>query len=91
MLEQVNPLDYFNDYLHHGYYPFFLEKASFIENLLKAINMMIEVDILLIKQIDLKYLSKIKKLLYLLATGDFWDKNSMSDYGLFTFKYKDVK
>ena len=30
-------------------------------------NMMIEVDILLIKQIELKYLSKIKKLLYLLA------------------------
>ena len=29
--------------------------------------MMIEVDILLIKQIELKYLSKIKKLLYLLA------------------------
>ena len=30
-------------------------------------NMMIEVDILLIKQIEQKYLSKIKKLLYLLA------------------------
>ena len=30
-------------------------------------NMMVEVDILLIKQIELKYLSKIKKLLYLLA------------------------
>ena len=28
---------------------------------------MVEVDILLIKQIELKYLSKIKKLLYLLA------------------------
>ncbi len=30
-------------------------------------NMMLEVDILLIKQIELKYLTKIKKLLYLLA------------------------
>ena len=30
-------------------------------------NMMTEVDILLIKQIDLKYLTKIKKLFYLLA------------------------
>ena len=30
-------------------------------------NMMTEVDILLIKQIELKYLTKIKKLLYLLA------------------------
>ena len=67
ILRNVKPLDYFQDYLHHGFYPFFLEKSNFSENLLKTMNMMIEVDILLIKQIELKYLSKIKKLLYLLA------------------------
>ena len=66
-LRNVSPLDYFQDYLHHGFYPFFLEKRNFSENLLKTMNMMVEVDILLIKQIELKYLSKIKKLLYLLA------------------------
>ena len=60
-------LDYLQDYLHHGFYPFFLEKRNFSENLLKTMNMMVEVDILLIKQIELKYLSKIKKLLYMLA------------------------
>lgn len=68
ILKQVNPLNYLQDYLHHGFFPFFLEKRNFSENLLKTMNMMIEVDILLIKQIELKYLSKIKKLLYLLAT-----------------------
>ena len=67
ILRNEQPLDYFQDYLHHGFYPFFLEKRNFSENLLKTMNMMIEVDILLIKQIELKYLSKIKKLLYLLA------------------------
>lgn len=67
ILRNLRPLDYFQDYLHHGFYPFFLEKRNFSENLLKTMNMMIEVDILLIKQIELKYLSKIKKLLYLLA------------------------
>ena len=67
ILRNVIPLDFFQDYLHHGFYPFFLEKRNFSENLLKTMNMMIEVDILLIKQIELKYLSKIKKLLYLLA------------------------
>ncbi len=67
ILRNVKPLDYFQDYLHHGFYPFFLEKRNFSENLLKTMNMMIEVDILLIKQIELKYISKIKKLLYLLA------------------------
>ena len=67
ILSKVTLLDHFQDYLHHGFYPFFLEKRNFSENLLKTMNMMIEVDILLIKQIELKYLSKIKKLLYLLA------------------------
>ena len=67
VLQRIRPLDYFRDYLHHGFYPFFLEKRNFSENLLKTMNMMVEVDILLIKQIELKYLSKIKKLLYLLA------------------------
>jgi predicted AAA+ superfamily ATPase len=69
ILAKVRPLDHFQDYLHHGFYPFFLEKRNFSENLLKTMNMMLEVDILLIKQIELRYLSKIKKLLYILATS----------------------
>lgn len=67
ILARVNPIEFFQSYLHHGFYPFFLEKRNFSENLLKTMNMMIEVDILLIKQIELKYLTKLKKLLYLLA------------------------
>lgn len=67
ILPKVSPLKYFRDYIHHGFYPFFLEHRNFSENLLKTMNMMTEVDILLIKQIELKYLHKIKKLFYLLA------------------------
>lgn len=67
ILAKVNPLNFFQSYLHHGFYPFFLEHRNFSENLLKTMNMMLEVDILLIKQIELKYLSKLKKLFYLLA------------------------
>lgn len=67
ILPKVSPLKFFHDYIHHGFYPFFLENRNFSENLLKTMNMMTEVDILLIKQIDLKYLTKIKKLFYLLA------------------------
>lgn len=62
--EEIRPLDYFQAYLHHGFYPFYLENRNFSENLLKTMNMILEVDILLIKQIDLKYLGKIRKLLY---------------------------
>lgn len=67
ILPLCRPSRYFRDYLHHGFYPFFLEHSNFSENLLKTMNMMTEVDILLIKQIELKYLTKIKKLFYLLA------------------------
>ncbi|MBR5576865.1 MAG: ATP-binding protein [Bacteroidaceae bacterium] len=66
---QCDPLEYFNSYLHHGYYPFYLEKRNFSENLLKVMNMMIEVDILLIYQMEQKNLNRLKKLFFMLATG----------------------
>ena len=67
ILPKVSPNRYFQDYIHHGFYPFFQEHRNYSENLLKTMNMMTEVDILLIKQIELKYLTKIKKLFYELA------------------------
>ena len=66
---EVRPMAYFQDYLHHGFYPFFLEKRNFSENLLKTMNMTLEVDVLYIKQIEQSYLPKLRKLLYILATS----------------------
>ncbi len=70
ILPKVRPWQYFQEYLHHGYFPFFLENRNFTEALLKAMNNMIEVDVLFNKQIELKYLSRLKKLLYLLAVSE---------------------
>ena len=67
ILPKVSPNRYFQDYIHHGFFPFFQEHRNYSENLLKTMNMMTEVDILLIKQIELKYLTKIKKLFYQIA------------------------
>jgi predicted AAA+ superfamily ATPase len=67
ILPKVSPHQYLQDYIHHGFYPFFQEDRNYSENLLKTMNMMTEVDILLIKQIELKYLTKIKKLFYQIA------------------------
>jgi predicted AAA+ superfamily ATPase len=47
-----------------------LEKKNYSENLLKTINITLEIDILLLKQIELSYLPKIRKLLYLLASNE---------------------
>ena len=67
ILPYVSPRQYFQDYIHHGFYPFFQEQRNYSENLLKTMNMMTEVDILLIKQIEVNFLTKIKKLFYQLA------------------------
>ena len=67
ILPYVSPRRYFQDYIHHGFYPFFQEHRNYSENLLKTMNMMTEVDILLIKQIEVNFLTKIKKLFYQLA------------------------
>lgn len=64
---RINPLPLFGDYLHHGFYPFFLEERCFSENLMKTVNLMIESDIFFLKQIEMSYYHKIRKLLYLIA------------------------
>ncbi|MFW6328336.1 MAG: AAA family ATPase [Bacteroidota bacterium] len=67
IVAKVRPLAYFTDYLHHGYYPFFLEKRNYSENLLKTINLVLEIDISYLQQIELKYLPKLRKLLYMVG------------------------
>jgi len=64
--ERVHPLNYFKAYLHHGYYPSYLESKSFEAELLKTMNGQLEVDVLMIKQIDVACLHKLRKLLYIL-------------------------
>ena len=64
--ERVQPLEYFKSYLDHGYYPSYLESKSFEAALLKVMNSQLEVDVLMIKQIDVACLHKLRKLLYIL-------------------------
>ncbi len=69
ILFKTKPLAYFNDYLHHGFYPFFTEHVNFSENVLKIVNLTLEIDIPFLQQMELKYLPKLKKLIYTLS-GD---------------------
>ena len=64
--QRIKPMQYFDDYLHHGYYPHFLDPHDFSESLLKMMNMVLDVDVLLIKQIEVSSLHKLRKLLYLM-------------------------
>lgn len=67
ILEKVNPNSWFNDYVHHGYYPFFLAEKTYSESLLKNINMTLEVDVMYIRNIDQRLLPKLRTLLYLIS------------------------
>ena len=69
ILNKVHPLAYFEDYLKYGYYPTYISKGSYIDSLLKNINLTLEFDIPYINQIDLNCLIKLKKLLFYIANG----------------------
>ena len=61
--EHIHPLNYFMDYLRKGYYPSFLENKNFEADLLKTMNAILEVDVLLIKQIEVSNLPKLRLML----------------------------
>lgn len=67
ILFKIKPLAFFNDYLKHGFYPFFIDKPNFGEYLIKVANLTLEVDIPYLQQMEMKYLPKLKKLLYILS------------------------
>lgn len=58
----------FQHYLRTGYYPSEQEEALFVEQLVKAMNMTLEVDVIYIHQIDPSYLPRLRRLLYAIAS-----------------------
>lgn len=75
ILKYVRPLAHFNDYLEYGYYPIYLEERSHIDYLLKNVNLTLEFDIPYASQIELKYLVKLKQLLYIAAKDNSCNVN----------------
>jgi len=68
IVTKVRPLAYFENYLKQGYFPYFIDDPNFYANkLLKHINLALEIDVPYINQIELKYLSKLRKLLHIIA------------------------
>ncbi|MEA3494439.1 MAG: AAA family ATPase [Bacteroidota bacterium] len=66
--EQIKPLEYFNEYLKEGYYPFFLiEKEDYSNQLVNTINLVIENDLPAIYKIDFSSVIKMKKMLFIIS------------------------
>jgi len=69
IVSRVRPLAYFGEYLANGFYPYFIDYPNYYSNsLLKNVNLALEIDVPYFYQIELKYLPKLRKLLYIIAS-----------------------
>ncbi|MCF6243381.1 MAG: AAA family ATPase, partial [Bacteroidales bacterium] len=66
--QKVKVFKYWNDYLHHGYYPFYLkDKKYYHVRLSSSLNQIVETDMPLLLNVNPQYVSKIKRLVNILA------------------------
>lgn len=64
IVSKIKPFIYFDGYLKNGYYPYFLEGIDdYYSRLNETVNMVLEIELPLLRKIDVSYLVKIKKLL----------------------------
>ena len=69
IVAKIKPLAFFSEYLKTGYFPYFIDRPNFYHiDLLKHINLALEIDVPYLNQIELKYLSKLRKLLHIIAS-----------------------
>jgi predicted AAA+ superfamily ATPase len=68
ILSKIKPLPLFELYLKQGYYPFYKENPDMYGSiLLEIINMSLEIELPLLRKVDLAYVYKIKQLLLIVA------------------------
>ena len=68
VIEKVKPLKYFQKYLSVGYYPFYKDfEEMYPQQLMSVVNMIIEIELPLLRKVDIAYSNKIKQLLSIIA------------------------
>ena len=65
---EIKPFQYFERYLQQGYYPFYKEQPeNYTQRLEEIINMMLEIELPLLRGVDLGYIHKVKQLLAIIS------------------------
>lgn len=68
VLSKIKPLPLFELYLKQGYYPFYKENPELYGSILmEIINMSLEIELPLLRKVDLGYVYKIKQLLLIIS------------------------
>lgn len=64
----IKPLQYFDSYLKTCYYPFFTEEQDlYYQRIEEVINMILEVELPLLRKVDVAFVRKLKQLLLAIA------------------------
>jgi predicted AAA+ superfamily ATPase len=65
---QIRPLQYFGAYLQQGYYPFFQEVPElYYQRIEEVVNLILEIELPLLRRVDVAYVSKLKQLLQIIS------------------------
>jgi hypothetical protein len=68
VLDVVKPLKYFSTYLKSGYFPFYNELPDhYFYKIEEVINMVLEVELPLMRNLEISYVTKIKQILQIIA------------------------
>jgi predicted AAA+ superfamily ATPase len=68
ILAKIKPLQFFEEYLQKGYYPFFTEgKNKYYERLEEVVNLILEIELPLLRNVEVAYIPKVKQLLQIIA------------------------
>ena len=70
------PLEYFDEYLKYGYYPFyFSDKNNYLRQLTAVVNLTIDVDLVMLGHIKSSFVHKLKKLLNVICYSKPFELN----------------
>lgn len=64
----IKPLEHFSNYLQQGYYPFFQEVPElYFQRIEEVINLILEIELPLLRKVEIAYVSKLKQLLQIIS------------------------
>lgn len=68
VLEEIKPLQLFDEYIKHGYYPFYHEGLNeYNQRLQEVVNYILEAELPQLRKVDYAMVPKVKQLLYIIG------------------------
>ncbi len=70
IVQKIQPIKYFSQYLKTGYYPFFRENPNtYDQRLEEIVNFILEIELPTLRQVDPSYIIKLKQLLFVISSS----------------------